>query len=1192
MERIASAQWLRLQRAIGRAAIRIPPGAAVGRAICSSASSSARRSDAESSTAAAAHSAREARPAGMSAKAWGKQRQRSEAAPAVISELPSPYPESSASHKTFHADVNELAHSAAHDGAESAAACSAQAWLEVLSPSASSSYATSAPYLLSTGAFYTPPLPGPGGRALLARLHSHLVASQIYSVADAELALRVLNRHCVLGITQPDSAAAWPPVIDSGGQASTSASHRSDLDTAANQLQLISTFSRNVDVTLDMVSAALERILRDLGASHLVLDCANLVVRLAVRFQAQIGPASSLQSRDRRRRPRFAAFRRRGSAYNKANSFRQIFHRLAHLIPHRPDRRNVKAAVNLLKSVVLLCNVPFSLSALKDEHVWPTYRRTASTNMSELRATNLPRKRARKQALFHVELCRDVARALLDAPTEDEVRTSQACLDSWCANRDWLPLPRTRPAHAVTLDDHGEVVPSGPLGLRSGKRRSFLTVPLARACIIAISASTAVRKRRWDDVYGEMEIGPGDYDAALRAFVVNRPQDIRGPGADRLIRRFGSMARQTEERAQNWRRRALSTARRRLWETRRHKLLSRSNDARRRAQRAVGLLQWRCRRSFRLTEEEPFPSLFMSLQQARKMVWDHSGHSFRTFLAPWPEFDPLKPAALQDTSDTSTDDLFPGIKSSRMEFGRELVSLFASDPDISENEVLGILGTSHISGASGGGEAGSLWQTRAEKWQDWAEPLRRDAATYESAITGFSSRGRWEASDAVWQTALRRRSSIEGPFDRITRAYLRSKRTSCGQTSLHRRKPLMRRALDGMSSDLLASLQGSPATGSMRGEGRSAGPSVNLSKDLLYYIGRVLRYPRTAFSLWETMLARYPQTASSVKILKQMLRLAESAERQQHLNNSEGMVGRQLMGAFPSFDTGTDTSLGFKIRQIFRRLLFDQHPSLAPWSSNASTQHTMDGVEPVDTVSIFRGLTSSSRRLASINYNFQKEDVAAKLTERTKILTLSLSALSSADAMQSRTFSSATSRAGRVTGAMHYINLDRQVFEAYCSLLHTMTVPDSEVGRPSAARPVQMPEEPLSASSASLWEAAFLGAPDGDDQRTAVASDENTYCHHLDVGGLAPPTWDEVILVLPWMRALNLRPSLSMLCLICVHLIETLPPGSINFDRPLGPIHEWVEDWLGWKALPTEEDVAEWLQAKRRLGMTMEARRM
>ncbi|KAE8271289.1 hypothetical protein A4X09_0g1034 [Tilletia walkeri] len=1181
MERIASRQWHRLRLSIGRSAIRIPSGAAVGRTISSSSSSSlaaaARRRDAEA--VAVEQAAEEARPAGMSAKAWGKQRQRSEAVEVV--EIPSPYPQGSASHKTLLADIEALVRSAAaRDGEESAPAHSAQSWLQVLS-APSASYALSAPYLLSTGAFYQPPLQGPGGRALLARLHSHLMASQIHSVSDAELALKVLNRHCVLGTAQAHSMSAWPPIAS---QASTSGSN---FINAANQDQLISTYSRNVDLTLNTVSVTLERILRDLGATHLVLDCAKLVVQLAVRFRAQVQPASSSQMSSRRSR-HWTVMRKQKGAHRKAKDFRQLFLRLAHLLPHRSDQRNVLAATQLLKSVVVLCNIHLKLSVLKDETLWPSYQLTASGRLAELAASNLPRKRARQRGLFDVELCRDVARALMDAPTEEEVKTSKPFLEPWCAHTGWLPVPLTRPVHTITLDNHGEQVPSGPLGLRSGKRRSFLTIPLARACIYAIYASTAQRKRRWDDMLGEMELGPGDYDAALRAVIFNKPADMHGPSHDGLVRGFGSAARRTEVRAQAWRKRALTKVQGRLWKKRRYESWCRSNEARRRALRAVGMLQLRCRRSFRYTEDTPFSSLPLSLLHARKMVWDHSSDFFKAFRAPWSDFDSSRPAASQEESSGS---YFPKVKASKMEFWRELVSLLASDPDVSENEVLGILGTGSAPEVlKGKGKAG--------QWRVWAEHLRRDAATYETAIAGFSARSRWEASDAVWHAALRRRSSIEGSFDRIVRAYIRSKRTSCGQAPLYRRKRLMERALDEISKNLLIPSRASPTSRLPVEKETSTGPSVNLAKGLLFYVGRVLGYPETSFSFWEMIFARYPQTATSAKPLSVMLQMAEDAERRRHVDNSDGLIGGQLLG--PSLDSldAVDTP-AFKARQLFRRLLFDQHPTLAPWASDTATQPQIDGLQPVDTISIFRTLPLSSRRLAGTAHNFQKEDLAAKSMERAKILTLSLSALSSADAMQSRAFSSGTSRVGPVAGAMDYINFDHRVFEAYCSLLHTMTVPNSDVGRLGPSRPTPMPQgesRTLNASSASSWAAAFIGPPDDAERSHSgqglTPPDESGCGHHLDVAAFSPPKWDEVVLVLPWMRALNVRPTHSMLCLICVHLLETLPPGSIGFDKPMGPIQPWLESWLGWRALPREEDIAVWLREQRRLNRAMEASKM
>lgn len=87
--------------------------------------------------------------------------------------------------------------------------------------------------------------------------------------------------------------------------------------------------------------------------------------------------------------------------------------------------------------------------------------------------------------------------------------------------------------------------------------------------------------------------------------------------------------------------------------------------------------------------------------------------------------------------------------------------------------------------------------------------------------------------------------------------------------------------------------------------------------------------------------------------------------------------------------------------------------------------------------------------------------------------------------------------------------------------------------------------------------------------------------------------WDERLLVLSWMRFLDISPNKSCLCLICAYIQERMPPmfeGSLFFQRfhksanqdpysyanhsAAGPLHKFLADWIGENNIPTHEDVA------------------
>ncbi|CAD6930478.1 unnamed protein product [Tilletia caries] len=1056
MERIASAQWLRLQRAIGRAVIRIPPDAAAGRAICSSATSSARRSDAESSTAAAAHSAREARPAGMSAKAWGKQRQRSEAAPAVISELPSPYPESSA---------------------------------------------------------------------------------QIYSVADAELALRVLNRHCVLGTTQPDSAAAWPPVIDSGGQASTSASHRNDLDTAANQLQLISTFSRNVDVTLDMVSAALERILRDLGASHLVLDCANLVVRLAVRFRAQIESASSLRSRDRRRRPRFAAFRRRGSAYNKANSFRQIFHRLAHLIPHRPDRRNVKAAVNLLKSVVVLCNIPLKLAVLKNTNVWPPYSAVPAMRLSETRASNLPRKRTRRKALFGAELCRDVARALLDAPSQDEASAASP------ARQLGSLQPVTVPRQAWLVDDRGELASTSVCGLRSSKRPAFLSFTLARACVLAIHAVGLMKGRKGgrDRTFEDCHLCSEDYDAAVRALVLHGPETKHGINREHVMKRFLAIIKRTDREAATW-----SSLSRRSSITSAH---SEPRTNPHQASRLAYYLHTLRKQAEASSVGDGHARRLAALlrRRIRAVIRDNAGPILGSRCPSlWSPDDTSEKQVveIQHPEDSASD--------VGLDFLREALRALARDPKIPMDEVVELFRVHESSDADvGEGQHHS---------QALLRELQHDSRSVAQVIFGLTLRAKrgiaeWTAIDVVWNMAVDRRRSLTGSFDPISVAYLRSQKRRSEQAGPGgSRGAILIRAL--MQVWEQARLKAAFCTGEEEQQHRQVPTvSIRLATDIISEAGSSLGQTATALSFWQMLHRTDAETALAWRTFSAMLTTVAAAERTRLSQGMEGLPWRRSVAA-PPLASGGPAMTGMLARQLFRRCLFQQHPALAPWSETAPRNPLEDveagGAEGMRSFSLFGSILLRAKVRGGRFFPWAQSITSGE--QPGELLAPSLTAVD------------------RQRPA--YINFNAKLFEAYVMLLHTMTVPNSQL-----VQAATMQGSPVMSSGGSFFvDTVNADAVSQSGLQTPPSNPKTGITPHQDSAALEPPTQDELLLVLAWMRTLRVRPSRETLYILCIHLLETLPPGLVRPDQPAGPLTEWLQRWLGWMSVPSEDRVVMWLR--------------
>jgi hypothetical protein len=92
---------------------------------------------------------------------------------------------------------------------------------------------------------------------------------------------------------------------------------------------------------------------------------------------------------------------------------------------------------------------------------------------------------------------------------------------------------------------------------------------------------------------------------------------------------------------------------------------------------------------------------------------------------------------------------------------------------------------------------------------------------------------------------------------------------------------------------------------------------------------------------------------------------------------------------------------------------------------------------------------------------------------------------------------------------------------------------------------------------------------------------------HLQIG------WEERLIVISWMRYLDIFPNKSCLCLICTYIQERMPPalGTSNNQDPYsysnhsaaGPLHGFLADWLGEENIPTNEDVAIFIRNSRPL---------
>lgn len=101
------------------------------------------------------------------------------------------------------------------------------------------------------------------------------------------------------------------------------------------------------------------------------------------------------------------------------------------------------------------------------------------------------------------------------------------------------------------------------------------------------------------------------------------------------------------------------------------------------------------------------------------------------------------------------------------------------------------------------------------------------------------------------------------------------------------------------------------------------------------------------------------------------------------------------------------------------------------------------------------------------------------------------------------------------------------------------------------------------------------------------------YAHEIGMGSREREQlqigWDERLIVISWMRYLDIFPNKSCLCLICAYIQEKMPPvlegtnlfAGQNMDShsysnhsAAGPLHGFLADWIGEESIPTNQDVA------------------
>ncbi|KAK0536806.1 hypothetical protein OC834_001046 [Tilletia horrida] len=1194
-------RWLRL--GVRAAAVRT-----AGSSIASSSRAAAGATAAATATAAEPSTSAH-RATALSAKARGKQREVSPAA--STTGLASPYLDdgqssSACSSSSIVADI-ELLQQQLTDGSlgdeqeqeQRQRRQSAQAWLAVLGAHSASSYSTAAPYLLSTGAFYCSPLEGrPGGRALLARLHCHLLASQIHSSADAELALKVLQRLCALGSRRPHSTDAWPPLLSAtplSGATTSSSARMHDL-----QLRLISTFSRNVDVALAAVSIALERIVRDVGVAHLAPACVRLAERVAHRFRAQVGPAprpcaqkrynrSGLVKRQQGARwasRRVRRFERR-TTHRKAQAFRELLCRLAHLLPHRPFFQHSIAATRLLKSIVVMCNVHARLSQIKNTNVWPSYNLPYTVRLGETRSSNLPRRPSRRRPYFDAELCRDVARALLDVPTAGQSRLVAPIVHS-------ITTPRHIDASISELDHSHS---TSAQGLRSGKRPAFLSLALARACVLAIFASTlhtAHKPRR--EPFAAAHLVPDDFIAVIRALSMLQSGHGSSINAYHISQQFIRLANRAERKEALW------------TQQQHHQLYGHSEFAGSRTtagnlgsdQRLLYYLQICHNQARRPSSSVSAPGRMdrFLVHHTRRLILRTAGHIF-AFHCPSLARSLEAQQAISLDEETldqaeSESKLFDLRRPVDINFLRQALKILGQDPVIPAGELLDLIA----------GDAPEHAASEEAKRQ--LAELRLDTQAIAELIYGFVLRAEWAAIDELWHMATARRAHLHGSFDHISRAYLRSQRTHCEQVPGHLRSAVMHHALLQVWEQAELNTNTDP----MRRRAPATPLSIKLARDIVHYTGIIVGEPEAALKLWADLHRDHRELALSWRMLAAMLSVSGAAEASGASESGHfGLWARSSSSSGHSASMGHGPgSAGMKARALFRRYLFAQHPSLAPWSDTAPLspleQVDAGGEEGKSSMSLFGSMLLKvavrGRRLlpwsqsASAGTRAGRGDTKRQTREQ-----------------QFDSVLGATTLPRSAEPAPVYIHFNALVFEAYVGLLHTMTVPESPLISSGWAAPPSRDAIAFEASApavggslighaSGVGASAFMdGLDDGVGTRQSGSQErEDALISHsrtaaagptaaaasqaaIDTDAQHPPTPDELLLVLAWMRALRVRPTRSTLCLLCIHLLETLPPGLIRPGQPAGPLTAWLEEWIGWGGVPTEDDVGAWMRRRR-----------
>ncbi|KAL9932370.1 hypothetical protein V8E36_008849 [Tilletia maclaganii] len=1111
----------------------------------------------------------------MSEKARGKQRARSSE---ELDSGTSPYMRGSRLHATFGSDMDELTRLASSaDGPESA-----RAWLEVLQNPAAS-YSTSAPYLLTQGAFYCSPLQGAGGRGFLARLHCHLLACQIHSAADAELALKMLKRHCVLGSSRPHSLAAWPSAYAADSAPSTSQTKAEHIHSA--QARLMEIFARNTALTTHAITVTLERTLRDVRVTHLVFLCVRLIVQLTHRFRAQLGPAPQraalhrgiIKSKVSKLRQPARWLRRQTHRTQNPNArvkaeqhIRPLFIRTAHLLAHRGERRHTRAAIILLKASVVLSNVHMD-ECFREENaskvrglqpIWPNHSSSNPTQrLREQRASNLPRRRVPRNAVLDVDHCRDVARALLDGSPQHGALGRQ--------RHGAADFPLTTPLRLSRVDDHGRVTLLDPAqGLRSSKMTSFLTFALARACVFAVAASTMLRRRSRLDRYEDGHLLAADYDCATRAFQTDGLQADRTLHRRDVTRRLLALAEHAELREKHWTSRQRRTAQRL---PSRERTSSRTDIEQIAVQRATAKL-WSMYADVKMAAMSRGGDYKRERSEAFR-------DEMRTFLRVrddgflhfcFPSLRDAKSAAIEQVKTAIRQSPRSTAFNEDTVYLRQAIAILVDDENTPISEILQIFAPDAAGDISERGDGSDLTADYLRRVQD----VQSDSKTVAEVIFILARRNEWHAIELIWQQLrhMRGTQSFREPFDLVSRAYLRSQITRSTAIPPHQRLDLIRAAILQVTQP--TGLHSEQHVAGANGLPRQGVVSQRLARDIIYFSGIMLGSPSAALKYWSMLHARDPETAFGWRPFAAMLQCANAAERERIMSGEDGGGGGSPFWSRERAERMEGS--GMAIRRLFRQQLFQQHPSLAPWSETAP----LNPLAEIDAGG--RTGQSSISLLGSVLLKVAVKGGSffpwSSSTRKTGQASAKADALSSVSAQPHP--------------APAYINFNEDVFEAYMLLLHTMSVPMSPLvsARPRhyhelRHNPVYEPEdggiggstEMLSSGTTSTDTPTLLyPSSTGTEQAKPQAQQQQH-----DTLASEHPQADELLLVLAWMKRLHVRPTRVSLCLLCLHLLETLPPGLIKADAPAGPLTEWLEGWLSYRSVPTEEDVGRWLRWKR-----------